>query len=94
MVNGIKDLKAGKASAHDIVSNDLIKATSEFISPLLCDLFNKILLHEYVPEYWGISLIIPLYKSGKQFDPNNYRGIAINSCISKLFTLLLNRRLT
>ena len=93
ILDGIKKLKAGKASAHDIVSNDLIKATATTIAPILCDLFNFIITHEYVPVFWGIGMIIPLYKSGEISDTNNYRGITINSCISKLFTLIMNIRL-
>ena len=34
------------------------------------------------------------YKSGETKDLNNYRGITINSCLGKFFTLLLNSRLT
>ena len=93
ILNGIKKLKTGKASGYDIVSNDLIKATANIIAPLLLCLFNNILSSEYVPSQWGIGIIIPLFKSGEHSDPNNYRGISINSCISKLFTLLLNDRL-
>ena len=37
---------------------------------------------------------MPLFKSGEENDPNNYRGITINSCLSKLFTYMLNERLT
>ena len=93
ILGGIKLLKSGKASAYDIVDNDLIKATASSISPILCDIFNRILTLEYVPILWGTSIIIPLFKSGEVFDPNNYRGISISSCISKLFTLLMNNLL-
>ena len=94
ILGAIKRLKLHKASGIDIVSNDLIKATADIISPLLCSLFNSILSTEYFPKQWCIGMIIPLYKSGEFDDPNNYRGISINSCISKLFTLILNDRFT
>ena len=39
--------------------------------------------------------IIPLYKNkGSSLDPGNYRPITILSCLGKLFTSVLNRRLT
>jgi hypothetical protein len=38
--------------------------------------------------------MVPIHKSGELDDPNNFRGISLNSCLSKLFTLLLNKRLT
>ena len=34
-----------------------------------------------------------IFKSGDPCKPENYRGIAINSCIGKLFNCVLNNRL-
>ena len=33
-------------------------------------------------------------KKGNPSDPNNYRGITLLSCLRKLFTAVLNERLT
>ena len=90
---GMKSPKAGKAVATDLVSNDILKATSDIISPLLVALFNKILTYETFPEDWSLGIILPLFKSGDTNDTNCYRGITINSCLSKLFMLLMNNRL-
>ena len=38
-------------------------------------------------------MIIPIFKSKDSFDPNSYRGISVNSCLGKLFTLVINERL-
>ena len=35
---------------------------------------------------------MPLHKSGNGRDPNNYRGLTINNCLSKVFTSILNNR--
>jgi hypothetical protein len=35
-----------------------------------------------------------MFKSGNPNDCNNYRGICVSSCLSKLFTSLLQNRLT
>ncbi|CAL4111929.1 unnamed protein product, partial [Meganyctiphanes norvegica] len=60
----------------------------------LVSLFNIILNSGIVPEDWCISLIRPLYKNkGSKEDANNYRGISLISCIGKLFTALINKRL-
>jgi hypothetical protein len=62
--------------------------------PLLCKLFNKILEVGCFPTEWGKALLVPIHKKGNLNEPNNYRGIALLSCISKVFTKIINRRLT
>ena len=91
--NGIKALKLGKAVATDLISNEIIKTTADLITPLLMALFSKIIKCEIFPEDWSLGIIIPLFKSGDTSDPNCYRGITINSCLAKLFMLLMNSRL-
>ena len=45
-------------------------------------------------KIWCIGMICPIYiKSGARDDPDNYRGIALLSCLGKLFTCCLNTRL-
>jgi tRNA(Glu) U13 pseudouridine synthase TruD len=41
---------------------------------------------------WVQGLIFPMYKTGDPLNPSNYRGIAITSCLSKLFNSILNAR--
>ena len=45
------------------------------------------------PAAWVKGCIIPVFKKGDCNDPNNYRGITIVSCLGKLFTSILNKRL-
>lgn len=92
--SAIRKLKSGKATAMDIVSNDILKASSPYIVDYILQLFNYILSSEIFPDIWGLGIIFPLFKSGEQDDPNNYRGISINSSLSKLFTQIMNDRLT
>ena len=57
--------------------------------------FNIVLNSGIIPEEWCIGVIIPIYKNkGADTDPDNYRGITLLSCVGKLFTALLNQRLT
>ena len=56
-------------------------------------LFYAILTRTYFPSSWKVNYIIPIFKSDDSFDPNNYRGISVSSCLGKLFTLVINERL-
>lgn len=45
------------------------------------------------PETWKSSFLVPIFKSGKKSDVRNYRGIAIISCIPKIFEAIINKTL-
>ena len=92
----IKDttlLKSKNASGLDYISNEMIKESLLSSSSFLVALFNKILQTQIHPEEWSCGIITPIPKSGEIENPDNYRGITINSCASKLFNLLLNIKL-
>ena len=90
---GIKNLKKGKSCGTDVISNEIIKNSTHVLTQTLTLLFDKISKLKYFPKLWSAGLIVPIYKSGDLDDPNNFRGITLNSCMSKLFTFILNRRL-
>jgi hypothetical protein len=92
---GIKHLRTGKACGVDNILNELIKYSPPEMTELLTKLFNVILDTGITPTQWSIGMIIPIYKNkGSTKDPDNYRGITLLSCISKLFTALINSRLS
>ncbi|UYV80363.1 hypothetical protein LAZ67_18002691 [Cordylochernes scorpioides] len=47
----------------------------------------------HYPTIWTKSIIHPIFKSGDKDNPSNYRGIALISNFSKLFTTILRSRL-
>ena len=55
---------------------------------------NTILETKSYPKDWSCGIITPIHKSGENDNPDNYRGVTINSCLSKLLYLLLANRLT
>ena len=72
-----------------------MKAIGEEILPVLNKLFNFICNSGYYPSGWRKALIVPIYKKKGDFDdPNYYRGIALISCLAKLFNNILNEQLT
>ena len=91
----VKNLKNNKASGIDGILNEFIKHSLDLMLPLYLKLFNKILDTGELPEDWLTGLIIPIYKNkGSKEDADNYRGITLLSCLGKLFTSILNHRLT
>ena len=71
----------------------MIKTSSEFIKSSLEKLFNVILKSGVFPTSGSNGIITALHKSGNKYDPSNYRGICISSCLGKLFCSILNTRL-
>ena len=62
---------------------------------MIVDCLNVVLNTGCVPTKWCSGIIRPLYKNtGPITDLDNYRGITLLSCTSKLFTACLNRRLS
>jgi len=89
-----KKMKNNKACGIDQITNEYIKYSLPIILPILNKLFNKILDTGVMPEDWVTGIIVPLYKKGDKKDPANYRGITLLSCIGKMFTSILNARLS
>ena len=78
-----------------MIINEYLKAAGDQVLDVFVKLFNVILQSGEVPTQWCIGEIIPLYKNkGSPEDPSNYRGITILSCFGKLFTSVLNTRLS
>ena len=90
----IKALKNNKAVGIYLIMNEYIKCTTDLMMSIYIKLFNKVLRSGCMPDQWLIGIIIPLYKGkGDKCDANNYRGITLLSCLSKLFMSVLNARL-
>lgn len=63
--------------------------------PVYVALFNLVLDTGIIPDPWLEGIIRPIYKrNGSPQNPENYRPITILSCFGKLFTAILNTRLT
>lgn len=88
-----KRLKRHKAAGLDgIKAEYLLDATDLLLQPLTCT-FNQMLQHG-VPESWCKGVIHPIFKSGDEHDPANYRGITVTAVLAKLFAMVLENRLT
>ena len=94
VLNAIKQLKLNKSGGPDMLINEFLIYGKHIFTSTLCNLFNQIFASGYFPEDWSEGYIIPLHKKGSLNDVGNYRGITLLSILGKLFTRVLNNRLT
>jgi hypothetical protein len=96
IMKAISKLQLGKAVGLDSLPNEILKSGGSggtILVPILQKLFNLIFTSGIYPSKWSSAYLFPIFKSSDPSKPENYRGIAINSCIGKLFNSILNKRL-
>ena len=86
-------LRLNKASGFDSLSNEMILALLDVKPELIVVMFNKVFYEEKKVAKWSRAIISPIFKSGIEMDPGNYRGISVLSCLGKLYSSVLNQRL-
>ena len=95
IMEAVKQLKYHKAAGVDRVVNEYIKSTATLLMPVYVKLFNTIFDNGVLPNEWHTGIIIPIFKNkGSRLHPENDRPITLLCCCSKLFTTLLNNRLS
>jgi exonuclease III len=94
IVQAIKKLKYNKTSGLDQISNEMLKYSGSAMLSPLAKLFNKVLNSGTIPTAWSEGYIMPLHKKGSKLDTDNYRGITITSCLGRVFSSIMNHRLT
>ena len=86
--------KNKKACGIDRIPNEVLK--NDCIIEVLFEFFNLCFDQSTIPNVWLKAIIFPIPKS-KDCDPRlplNYRGISLLSCISKIYSKILNNRLS
>ncbi|UYV77522.1 hypothetical protein LAZ67_15001353 [Cordylochernes scorpioides] len=89
----IAGLKSNKACGPDGIPNKVLKILPDSYILLLKQLYNSVMTTGKYPAIWTNSTIHPIFKNGFKNSPSNYRGIALISNVSKLFTSILRSRL-
>ena len=89
----LRYLRRGKAPGPDGILNEMIVYGGFRLIESLTQLLNIAIDEECVPSDWRKSYVVPLFKSGDTEVASNYRGITLGSCVAKVFTRCLTRRL-
>ena len=94
ILKAVNTLKQNKSSGIDGVLNEHIKSSIRIMLPVYVKLFNLAFDTGLIPESWLVGNILPIYKhKGNIQSPENYRPITLLSCLGKLFTAIINKRL-
>jgi len=90
----IKRAKDKKSVGGDYLPYEVFKNTISH--NLLFELFNVIFKTNLVPTVWLKSLIKPIPKGGDSDprEPLQYRGISLLSTVGKLYSSLINKRVS
>ena len=83
-----------KSSSHDELSNKLLKEIYPVLLTPLTKLINISLETGFIPRQWKTAKIVPLFKSGKENNFNNYRPISLLPTFPKVLEKVVNFQLT
>ena len=90
----IRKLKNKKAPGPDGLIGEFYKHLNYIAVDCLVKLFNSLFDKGIYPRNWTESLILPLFKKGDVNNTDNYRGISLSDVVSKLYSSIINRRLS
>ena len=88
-----KQLNANKSAGADGLSPSLFKQFPVQWILALSVILNNVFVQGY-PAKWAYSRLSMLFKKGDFMNCNNYRGISVINCISKIYDYVLYNRLS
>ena len=92
--NVITNLGSSKAFGSDCIPVAVLKNCEPELSYILAKLFNKCQRESCFPDYWKVSLVVPVFKNiGERSTAKNYHPLSLLSVVSKVFEKLVNNRL-
>lgn len=76
------------------VPTKIIKIVFPSLARIVCQIINNSMLFGIFPDCLKHALVIPVYKSGSEYEVNNYRPISILPLFSKIFEKCISSRLS
>ena len=90
----ISKLRRNKAPGTDNIPAELVKHGGYMLKYRMYNLILLIWSKEQLPMEWLQGIICPIYKKGERTICSNYRPITILNIAYKIFTIILNNRLS
>jgi hypothetical protein len=93
LFQALKKLQRNKATNLDGMKVKFILDAGELLHMPLLTAFNCFLAEGF-PKALSIGVVHMLFKWGDASEFDNYRGITVGSILAKLFTMILDKRLS
>jgi hypothetical protein len=84
MKKSLNSVNVNKSTGLDSMSAKFLRIATPVLARHLCKVINISISTGVFPDLWKHAKIIPIYKSGKCTDMNNYRPISILAILSKI----------
>ena len=91
--NALLQLKQTGTRGLDDLDGKNIKMSAHVITETVTYIYNLCIDKNYFPKAFKQTKVIPIYKSGDNKDPSNYRPISILSVLSKPLEKHINKHL-
>ena len=88
-----RQLKNGRASCLESMSNKFLEIAKETIAPSLCDIINCSIKSKIYPHDFKIAIVTPIFKGDETDDLENYRPISVLSTVARIFEKILYNQL-
>jgi len=90
----ISSLKRHRAPGPDNLPPALFKDGGDPLIRCIFHLLTRIWDTETVPDNWGESIIVPIFKKGARNECGNHRGISLTPVVTRLLASLILHRLS
>ena len=90
----IMNLDLSNASGPDCIPVTVLNNWEPEFSCIVAELFNKCLKESRFPDYWKVSLVVPVSKNvGERSTAKNCHPVSLFSVVSKVFEKHVNNRI-
>jgi hypothetical protein len=90
----INKMANNKATGTDKIPIEIYKDMEDEYLKILEEIYNFCIKNNKMPEKWKKGVIFPIYKKGDESDLTNYRPIALLQTQYKIYSSILNNRMT
>jgi len=89
-----KALKAIKSPGSDGITNELYKHAPKSFLHNFFNFVNVCWIYGDIPEEWRTAIVIPIHKKEDRNNPDNCRGISLLNTVYKIYSKIIEKRLT